>query len=240
MAILLVGSFGLAFDDAEVRKRVLDTAFEYVPLASEDDRDQLQSGLDDALANAGRLGPFTVILLLIGASGMIAALRHAINEAWDLDSRPPILRRKLMDVALVFGATGLLALSLSLTVTRRAERLLQDEGDYGWLLSALLDVVGDALPIVFSALVLLLLYRILPTERPRIAQIWPGALVAALLLALVREGLELYLERMSDFGALYGSLGALMALLIFVYASSLVVVFGAEYASEWDRPDDDS
>ena len=46
---------------------------------------------------------------------------------------------------------------------------------------------------------------------------------------------------MSDFGALYGSLGALMALFIFVYAVSLILVFGAEYASEWSRlPEDDA
>ena len=56
----------------------------------------------------------------------------------------------------------------------------------------------------------------------------------------LREALELYFEELSDFGALYGSLGALMALLIFVYAVSLVLVFGAEYASEWSRlPDED-
>ena len=56
----------------------------------------------------------------------------------------------------------------------------------------------------------------------------------------MRGGLEFYFEHLADFGALYGSLGALMALLIFVYAVSLVLVFGAEYASEWSRlPDDD-
>jgi uncharacterized BrkB/YihY/UPF0761 family membrane protein len=51
----------------------------------------------------------------------------------------------------------------------------------------------------------------------------------------VREGLELYFEELSDFGALYGSLGALMALLVFVFAAANVLVFGAEFASEWSR-----
>jgi len=59
--------------------------------------------------------------------------------------------------------------------------------------------------------------------------------VAAALISLVRGALELYFEHLADLGALYGSLGALMALLIFVYAVSLVLVFGAEYASEWSR-----
>ena len=66
-------------------------------------------------------------------------------------------------------------------------------------------------------------------------EIWPGAVVAAALISVTRGGLELYFEYLADFGALYGSLGALMALLIFVYAVSLILVFGAEYASEWSR-----
>ncbi len=63
--------------------------------------------------------------------------------------------------------------------------------------------------------------------------------MAAALISVVRGALEVYFEHMADLGALYGSLGALMALLIFVYAVSLVLVFGAEYASEWSRLPDD-
>ena len=91
------------------------------------------------------------------------------------------------------------------------------------------------LPFAFTTAVVLFLYRVLPSPRPKTREIWPGAVVAAALISLVRGALELYFEHLADFGALYGSLGALMALLIFVYAVSLVLVFGAEYASEWSR-----
>jgi hypothetical protein len=104
-------------------------------------------------------------------------------------------------------------------------------GDAGWAL----DVVGDLLPFAFTTAVVLFLYRVLPSPRPKTREIWPGAVVAAALISLVRGVLELYFEHLADLGALYGSLGALMALLIFVYAVSLVLVFGAEYASEWSR-----
>ena len=81
----------------------------------------------------------------------------------------------------------------------------------------------------------LFLYRVLPSPRPKTREIWPGAVVGALLLGVVREALELYFEELSDFGAIYGSLGALMALLVFVFAAANVLVFGAEFASEWSR-----
>jgi len=230
LALLLVGAFGLVFDDEEVRRRVVTTVFDNVPLARPQDRVQLERTVDDALEGAGRLGPLSILLLIAAASGVMGALRHAINEAWDIHTRPPLLRRKALDVALVLGGTVVLALSLSLTATRR----LADE-----LHSGLLDSFGDALPFVFTGIVVLFLYRVLPSPRPRTREIWPGAVVAAALISLVRGALELYFEHLADFGALYGSLGALMALLIFVYAVSLVLVFGAEYASEWSRLEDD-
>ena len=96
------------------------------------------------------------------------------------------------------------------------------------------------LPFVFTGAVILFLYCVLPMQRQRPKDVWPGVVVAVLLLALLREGLELYFEHLADFGALYGSLGALMALLLFVYAAAMVLLFGAEFASEWTRlPDTD-
>ena len=241
LALLLVGAFGTVFDDAEVRARVVRTVFDNVPLAAESDRDELQQTVNDSLDGAGGLGVISILLLIVAASGVMGALRHAINQAWDIDQRPPLLQRKALDVALVLGATTVLALSLSLTATRRAAKILDDEAYGGWFLALLLEAAAEILPLVFTAAVILFLYRVLPFHRPRVRDIWPGALVAAALLGLVRGALDLYFEQLSDFGALYGSLGALMALLLFVFAASNVLVFGAEFASEWTRlpPDEE-
>ncbi len=235
LALLLVGGFGLVFDDAEVRERVVNIVFDNVPLARAQDREQLERTVGDALEGAGRLGPASILLLLIAASGVMGALRHAINEAWDIHTRPPLLRRKALDLALVLGGTVLLALSLSLTATRRLADELDERAEGDSIGAGALDLVGDALPLLFTGFVILFLYRVLPSPRPRTREIWPGAVVAALLLGIVREGLELYFEELSDFGALYGSLGAAMALLVFVFAAANVLVFGAEFASEWSR-----
>ena len=235
LALLLVASFGLFFEDAEVRGRVVDTVFENVPLSQEGDRARLERTVGDSLAGAGTLGPISVLLLIAAGSGVMGALRHTINEARDIHERPPLLRRKALDLALILGATVLLALSLSVTATRHAAEVLDDEDGGGGLAAALLDLLGDGLPFVFTGAVVLFLYCVLPMHRQRVRDVWPGVVVAVALLALLREGLELYFEHLADFGALYGSLGALMALLLFVYAASIVLLFGAEFASEWTR-----
>jgi len=235
LALLLVGFFGLVFDDTEVRERVVQTVFGNVPLSQEQDRAQLERTVSASLDGAGTLGPISIVILIVAGSGVMGALRHTINEAWDIHDRPPLLRRKALDVVLILGATILLALSLSVTATRRAADLLDDEAGGGGLAAALLDFVGDVLPFLFTGGVILFLYCVLPMQRQRPRDVWPGVLVAVALLAILREGLELYFEELTDLGALYGSLGALMALLLFVYAASIVLLFGAEFASEWTR-----
>ncbi len=238
LVLLLAAAFGLVFDDADVRSRIIRTVFDSVPLANGGDRPQLERAVGDALDRAGSLGLLTTLLLIAAASGVMGALRHSINEAWDIEERPPLWRRKALDVALVLGGTSILALSVSLSATHRLADILDDEAGGGWLLAAVLDGAGELLPLAFTALGMLFLYRVLPMHRDPLRDVWPGALVATAGLALVKAALELYFDQLADFGAIYGSLGAAMALLIFVYAASNVVVFGAEFASEWARARD--
>ncbi len=241
LAMLLVGAFGALFDEGDVRQRVITTAFDAIPVAEEGERGRLERAVGGALDNAGSVGPVSVLLLVAAASGVMSALRHSINVAWDIEARPPLLRRKALDLALVTGATVLLVASLSITATRGAAEAVDDEPAGGVVLGAVLDGISEVLPFAFVAAVLLFLYRVLPMQRPRVREVWPGAVVGALGLFAVKAGLELYFEHLADFGALYGSLGALMALLLFVYAAAIVVVFGAEFASEWARlPGDDA
>ncbi|MEJ7824561.1 MAG: YihY/virulence factor BrkB family protein [Solirubrobacteraceae bacterium] len=235
LILLLAGAFGLLFDDAQVRQRIIKTVFDNVALASSSDRPMLEKSISEALQRAGSLGIVSTVLLIVSASSVMGALRYSIHEAWDIKERPPLIKRKALDLALVLGGTSILALSVSLTVTHRLASVVDDEAGGGFLLAALLEVASELLPITFVVLALLFLYRVLPLHGDRLRDIWPGAVVAALGLALVKGGLELYFEQLADFGAIYGSLGAAMALLIFVYAAANVVVFGAEFASEWSR-----
>ena len=94
LVLLMAGGFGLVFDDGAVRERIITTVFDNVPLSSGDDRPQLERAVGDALAQAGDLGIFSTLLVFVAASGVMGALRHSINEAWDIERRPPLLKRK--------------------------------------------------------------------------------------------------------------------------------------------------
>lgn len=216
LAMLVVGGLGLVAEDDEVRRHVVTALFDAVPLTGPGDRERLEASVLDALRRAGGLGPVAVVVLVVSSSGVMGALRHTINVAWDIEERPPLLKRKAIDLLLVAG--GLVVLGLG----------------------AALDAVLPLLGLVLVAVVLAVLYRVLPFRRPDTRQVVGGAVVAALGILAAREALELYFAHLTDLGALYGSLGALMGLLLFVYAAALCVLFGAELASEAARLGDDT
>ena len=159
----------------------------------------------------------------------MGALRHAINQAWDIHTRPPLLRRKALDLALVLGAALVLVFSSRCQRDARRGGLARRRRLGARARSATCCRSRSRPPSCCSST------ASCPARGRGPREIWPGAVVAAALISLVRGALELYFEHLADLGALYGSLGALMALLIFVYAVSLVLVFGAEYACEWSR-----
>ncbi len=218
LAMLLTVLLGFAFDDEDARRRLVTTVFDAVPLASEGDRKDIERSVLDALERVGGLSVVPVVLLIVSATGVMGALRHTINVAYDIEERPSILVRKGIDVLLVVAGTAVLGVAMTLRST----------GDAGQVLGFLLVTA-----VLASA------YRFLPTRRPRWRDVLGAAFLASLGLVIVREALEFYFQDLSDLGALYGSFGALMALLLFTYASALVTLFGAELASELPRLPDD-
>ncbi|MGZ4328733.1 MAG: YhjD/YihY/BrkB family envelope integrity protein, partial [Solirubrobacteraceae bacterium] len=118
-----------------------------MPLARVGDRTRLEHTVGTALDGAGSLGPVTIVLLLAAASGVMSALRHAINQAWDIEARPPLLTRKAIDLALVSGGT-LVLVSLSLSATRWLANLVDSTSP---VLAFALDALGELLPFLLAA-----------------------------------------------------------------------------------------
>jgi membrane protein len=109
--------------------------------------------------------------------------------------------------------------------------VLQDlgGGDGVERLSALAQVATST---GLALLAFLLLYRVVPPVPPRFRDIVPGALVAAIGLGVASGFFTLYLNQASSFD-LYGSLGAALVLLLFVYVAASVMVFGACVTAAW-------
>jgi membrane protein len=229
LVLLAAAVFGVVLRDEALQARVLDAIVGAIPVHAPTVASSLR-----ALAN---LGPTLSIVSLLGAvwaSGALAtAVRSALEVVFDVDRGRPYFLAKVMDYVIVLGA-GLLFLTSTVITTgwqiiqAHADRLGFAESGFSWLWS----LGGLVLPAVTTFLTFLLLYRALPHRATRLLHIWPGALLAAILFELAKNGFALYLAYFGNYQVVYGSLGGVIALLFWVYISANILLFGAEVSAE--------
>jgi membrane protein len=222
LAILAVAAFGIVVSDAAARERVIDTIFSAVPLRESSGRDDLRTVLASVTAGAGVSGALGALGLILSASGVMGAVRFALNHVWGVEDDRPPLRGKALDVVLVLAAGAVLAISLGGTVVVRSVHALRGVAEV---------LVSELLPTLLAFGVYLALLRVLPALKPRLRDLWPGALIGATGYVLAKLGFAIYLARLSDLGAVYASLATVVAFLLFVWVSANLFLFGAEIAA---------
>ena len=239
LAILAVGIIGLVTQDPHARDAVMTAVLKLVPLSGHG-RQQLRDLIGSVGGGAGALGLLGLIGVSWSASGVMAAVRTALNVAWDTEARRPFLRGKVVDLALVAGVflvTGaIVGLTIAAGIIRRgatrlpsALRSLEPLAGAG----AWLAVVAASVALLFA--IFAFLYRVVPAAPTRLGGIWPGALAAAAGFEVLQYGFSAYLSFFGHYNKVYGTLGAVVAFMFFVYLASMVFLFGAEIASEYPR-----
>ncbi|MGI8944686.1 MAG: YihY/virulence factor BrkB family protein [Thermoleophilaceae bacterium] len=219
LTILTVGAYGLVVGTDDARATVTDFLLAELPLQRGEGRREIESLLDQVSGNAAAFGIVGVAGLLFSASGLMGAVRSGVNRAFGVDQRRPPLVGKLLDIGLVLlAAVGILG-TVGVTVVVRVA------GGLGG--------VVELAPPILTFLAMLFAYRVLPAKRARIADVWPGALAATVGYELAKVGFTVYLDNFANYGAIYGSIGAVIAFLVFLFVAANLFLFGAEMAHEW-------
>ncbi len=175
----------------------------------------------------------SIVMLLVGASTVFAALESALQQVWggrDSLSRGwrAFVRARLISFGFILAIGFLLLVSLTLTTALAALRgyvLRHFEGLVGVLAS-----MDFLLSIVLGTGLVALMYRYLPARRLAWRHVLIGALVTALLFHLGRWGIGLYLGRATQPTA-YGAAASFAALLLWLYYSAQIFLFGAEFTA---------
>lgn len=171
--------------------------------------------------------------LVWASSAAFSAVRKGINTAWGVTRPRPFIRERLIDIALVFGA-GLLVLIILFTapiigvVREIVEFFVPDgelPGDLIW------DIVTRLVSPMLAFTSILTLYRWMPNTNVKIVYVIPGALISSVCFISAQLGFIWYVSSFSFYNVIYGSIGALMALLAWVYLSALILLFGAQITS---------
>jgi membrane protein len=233
LAVTLAGIF-LKPDDAT------KLIFQDVAIAAPGATDLLSEAVAEAFNNrhnAGLLALAGIVLIAFSASGAFGTLDKAINRAWGSEKVPGFIVGRLVSFVMMLGVAGLLVVSLVvstvLTRIRSATSALIGEvpGDqvFWQIVTA-----GASLGLVF--LVFLLQYWFVPRADVHIRDAWPGALLASVAWVILKELYALYLgSQFTNYGAVYGTMASVIALLTWIYLSSMIILGGAEFASETQR-----
>lgn len=239
--LLVLVAAGSYFLEGDPVQSVMNLVAEAIPLS----RELIERNLEQVLNSRGAVGLIGLLTLLWSASGVFGVLATNINLAWpDAEKRSFIMQRSLaigivviLLCLLVVAVVGSTIMNILSEFQVPVPGTVQIYGTFIW------GLLSNFLAWFFSLLALLAIYRWLPnTEVNWRAAFW-GALFSATTWEIATSAFVWYLgSGLNRYKLVYGSLGAVIALLFIIYISSLIILFGAHLSSAVQRSqvDDDS
>jgi membrane protein len=178
-----------------------------------------------------------VLTLLIGATGVFTELHDALNTIWEVKPKPGLglmglIRDRFLSFAMVLGIGFLLLVSLAISAGLAALGKLMD----GMVSTPI--YVGQIVNLLVAFVVVMLLfamiYRILPDIEIAWSDVWIGAAFTSVLFTIGKVLIGFYLGR-SSVASAYGAASSLAIILIWVYYSAQIFLFGAEFTQVYAK-----
>jgi membrane protein len=178
------------------------------------------------------------ITFVIGASGLFAALQDALNTVWNVTPKKvsiwTLVRDRLASGAMLLVIAFLLLVSFVANtaisyVSSSFTSVLPFPGA-----GLAFAIVNWAVSLVVITVLFALMYRFLPDATVRWRDVWAGAALTAVLIVVGQALIGLYLGR-AGVASAYGAAGSLLALLLWIYYSAMVLLFGAEFTKVYAR-----
>jgi len=172
-----------------------------------------------------------VATFVIATLAVFVQLQDSLNRMWDVAPKPgPLLRtlllKRVISFALVLALGFVLVISLVVSATIHALQNLAER--FVDLPSAVFESGNAAVTYVLVTLLFAMLYRTLPDVEIPWRDVWLGAVVTSLLLAVGKWAIGFYLGR-SDLASAYGAAASMIVILFWVYYASLLVLLGAVF-----------
>jgi membrane protein len=233
---LLLALVGRFTDPAQVEHAITDQVARLIGPASAAQVASIISNAGRSPAAASVATIVSLLALVFGATTSFAQLQSALNTAWRVkpDPRRNQLRVFLVKRVFSFGIliTVAFLLLVSLALSTVIEAISSALTTRFGIPAGLLQTVTALGSFLLVALLFAAMFRYLPDARIGWRDVGIGAIGTALLFVLGRTLIGVYLGR-SDPGSVYGAAGSLALVLIWVYYTSMILLFGAEFTKLW-------
>lgn len=177
--------------------------------------------------------------LIFGATGAFAQLQRALNRAWSVQPKPggnaikTFITKRLLSFGMVLTIAFLLAVSLVLSTVIQ---LLADQigtvfSEAGWVVLRVSEIL---LPIALFSLLFAAIFKVLPDARIAWRDVGVGGVFTAVLFVVGNALIGLYLGN-AGIGAAYGAAGTVVLILVWIFYTAILLLFGAEFTQVWAR-----
>jgi membrane protein len=171
-----------------------------------------------------------IVMLLMGASGVFLQLQDSLNTIWKVEPKTDqgiwaMVKQRFLSLSMVVGAGFLLLISLLLTAILKA--IVNSMSAY-FPMAGALQVITFVVSFIVITLLFVMIYEVLPAVDIRWHDVWIGAVITSLLLLIGQAAQSWYLGTQST-QSVYGAAGSLIVVLLYIYYSAQIVLFGAEF-----------
>jgi membrane protein len=179
-------------------------------------------------AEAPGLFTFGILFTIWAASGAFAALINALNRAYDVEETRPFWKVRGLAILMTLGLSVLILVGVLLLVLGpQIGETIANLFGLGDLFLLVWDIVRWPVALFFMIFTVALLYYFAPDANQPFRWITPGGLIGVLLWVLASVAFNFYVSNFGSYNRTYGSIGAVIVLLLYLYISSLTILFGA-------------
>ncbi|MCB9078740.1 MAG: YihY/virulence factor BrkB family protein [Anaerolineaceae bacterium] len=226
MVLFTISLASSVLRDQTIQQRVLQYIDDFLPTA----QDLVNQNIERALELQGAIQIVSLVGLLWAASGVFTILATNINRAWHTAQRRNFVQGRLLGLGIVMSLAVLFILWLIFTTILNLLPLVDVlmfgtvniYDTYAW------SILTQLVPSFFLMIAFINLYRWVPNTKVRWREAVWGALVSVIGFQMITAGFRWFLTSgMARYQVIYGSLGAVIALMLWLYLSSVVVLLGA-------------
>ena len=172
---------------------------------------------------------FGILFTLWTASGAFAALINALNRAYDVQETRPFWKVRGIAILMTLGLSVLILIGVLLLVFGEPiGRAVAEVFGLGELFELVWNIARWPVALFFMVFTVALLYYFAPDVEQPFRWITPGGLIGVLLWVLASAAFSFYVNNFGTYNKTYGSIGVVIILLLYLYISSLTILFGAE------------
>ena len=183
------------------------------------------------------------LVSLFAASSVFKSLMEGFQAAYRVPRSRNFWQNTGVAISLVLlSAVPLVAASALLLFGAQVEQVVLGWikvdplwNPWAWAWAAFSRLARYAVALATAILVTMLLYYFGPKRKQRFTALFPGAAVATVLWALATNGFGWYVRHMAHYNVVYGSIGASIALLVWMYLVAAIALLGCEFNAEYER-----